>query len=102
MRARLYSIQKLVEELLYQFPDTRNSDALLYLMVCKAIKPNSDKLPLEKILLERENLGLPKYASVGRARRKLQEYNSELRATENVIDGRYEEYKEYKKYALEG
>lgn len=100
MGARLFDTHKLVEELLYQYPDTRNSDALLYLIVCKAIRPESAKLPLERVLLEREALGLPKYASVERSRRKVQAEHEELRATEKVTDARYENYKEYKDYAL--
>lgn len=100
MGVRLYDTHKVVEEMLYNYPDTRNSDALLYLIVCKTIRPESAKMPLERVLLEREELGLPKYASVGRARRKLQAEHEELRATEKVIDGRYENYKEYKEYAL--
>lgn len=98
MGARLYDTHKLVEELLYQFPDTRNSDELLYLIVCKAVCKGADKLPLERVLLERSNLGLPNYASVERARRKIQRENPELRADEAVEDKRYEEFKEYKEY----
>lgn len=101
MGARLYDTQKIVEEMLYNYPDTRNSDALLYLIVCKTIRPEAVKMPLERVLLEREELGLPKYDSVGRIRRKLQSDHEELRATEKVTDGRYENWKEYREYALE-
>lgn len=100
MGARLYDTHKLVEELLYQFPDTRNSDALLYLVVCKSVRPDTGKLPFERVLLEREALGLPNYASVERARRKVQADNPELRANEEVTDERYKNYKEFKEYAL--
>ena len=99
MGARLYSTEKLVEEMLYQYPDTRNSDALLYLIVCKAVRPESAKLPLEKVLLNREDLGLPSFKTVERNRRMLQRLNPELRASEKVEDARYENWKEYREYA---
>lgn len=100
MGARLYNTEKLVEKLLTTYPNTRDSDALLYLVVCKAIRPELAKLPLERVLLERDTLGLPKYASVERARRKIQANNPELKGTEKVTEGRYEEWKEYREYAL--
>lgn len=100
MGARLYDTERVVEELLTTYPDTRDNDPLLYLMVCKLHSPHIAKLPLERVLLERKELGIPSYTSVGRARRKLQSEREELRATSEVIDGRYENWKEFREYAL--
>lgn len=102
MGVRIHDVHKTVEEVLIQYPDTRNSDDLLYLMVCKCKSPSYAKLPLERALLERKNYGIPTYASVDRARRKVQAENPELRGSDSVTDARYENYKEYKEYALEG
>lgn len=87
--------------MLQQFPDTRNSDELLYLVVCKAICPRSAHITFEKMTLEREAMGLPKFITVDRARRKIQAANPDLRASKDVEDKRFENYKAYKEYALE-
>lgn len=101
MGARLYNTEKIVEEMLYKYPDTRSSDDLLYLTVCKHVSPNLAKMTLENALLQRNNFDLPNYKSVERSRRKLQAKNPELRANEKVEDMRYENWKEYREYALE-
>lgn len=100
MRVQLHRVDKLVEETLRTYPDTRNSDALLYLVVCKTLVPNSTQMTLERVMLQRNELGLPNYETVGRCRRRIQAKNEELRADSKVTDVRYENYKEYRDYAL--
>jgi len=94
----IYSVDSIVRKILSECPDTRNSDALLYLTVCKQINPAFTKLPFEKVLLERKQLGLPNQATVGRVRRKIQEHTKELRGTATVTERRYENFKTVREY----
>lgn len=100
MGARLYDTHKIVERLLNDYPDTRNSDDLLYLIACKDICPSMANMPFENVILNINKLGLPKYKSVERTRRKIQAEKPELRATKEVEDKKYENWKEYREYAL--
>lgn len=100
MGARLYNTHKIVERLLQAYPDTRDNDELLYLKTCKAIRPDMANMTFENVILDLKVMGLPKYKSVERARRKIQKDNPDLRASEEVQEMRYEEYKNYKEYAL--
>lgn len=100
MGARLYDTQKVVEQLLIQYPATRNSDDLLYLMACKKVYPAMESMSFQNVILNINNMGLPKYKSVERARRKIQAEREELRANKEVEDKKYENWKEYREYAL--
>lgn len=94
----IYNVDTIVRKLLADYPETRNSDSLLYIAVCKQINPAFVKMPFEKVLLERKQLGLPKQATVGRARRKIQEHNKALRGTATVTDRRYDNFKTVREY----
>lgn len=94
----IYNVDAIVRKVLAESPETRNSDALLYVTICKRINPNFAKLPMEEVLLNRKAYGLPKIASVGRARRKIQEHTEELRGTATVTDRRYENFKTVREY----
>lgn len=97
----LTKLHFIVGEMLVKFPETRDSDALLYVKICESINPIACNMPFAKVLLNRKDYGFPNYESVGRIRRKLQEHNPLLRADATVEDGRYENWKEYRAYALE-
>lgn len=85
---------------LEQHPNTRNSDALLYLKVCELNNPIACTLPFVQVMKKRKELGLPDYESVGRVRRKIQAEREDLRATDEVTDQRYENWKEAREYAF--
>lgn len=82
--------QKLVKEILEKFPQTRNSDMLLYYYVCLEIDRTILKLPFWLVLLDMKSYGLPPIESVGRARRKLQQMFPELCSDPEVKAGRME------------
>lgn len=102
----LYKLTELVENLLTKFPDTRNSDNLLYYYVIKDIGRSKnvdiDNMSLPMFLLHMKDYGLPSIESVGRARRKCVEKNPKLAGSETVQVGRELKETEYRRYARGG
>lgn len=96
----IYKVHDLVEVILEEDPQTRNSDMLLWLRACQKSNPIACALPLEKAIVDRKALGLPKPETVGRARRKIQAERPELRAIKEVEDARFENFKTVRKYAI--
>ena len=80
--------QKLVKEILEKFPQTRNSDMLLYYYVCLEIDKTILKLPFWLVLLDMKSYGLPPIESVGRARRKLQRKERRANLPVNPLQSR--------------
>ena len=84
----LKSTRKLVQDILTNFPQTRNSDSLLYLKVLQNIAGTKD-INLEKITIPTFLLGLgdspfPCFETVRRSRQQLQEKHPELKSNETV------------------
>ena len=98
---RIRQVSEVVEDVLKADKSARNSDIVLYLKVCKRMNPAVSGLAFETVLMNLNDFGLPKPESVGRARRKIQSINADLRADEEVTDGRYEAFKEVIDYATE-
>ena len=69
----------LVEKMLKIHPDARDDDFRLYGWVCKEICPQIMDLPFKQVLWQNNQLGLPSYETVTRARRKAQEQHESLR-----------------------
>ena len=95
---KFMKLQEFVQPILEADERTRNSDDVLYFQVCTKLL--GDNLSLKHVLLNRKDLRIPSYESVGRARRKLQEENPELRACERVQELRAEKEAEYKAMAV--
>lgn len=93
---RMKKLQKDVAEILTSKPETRNSDTKLYLEILKKINPTFVNQPFCEVF---GNKNLPKYDSVSRARRKLQELYPCLRADSNVEAAREVAELEYIEYA---
>lgn len=96
---KLNQLHPRVEKMLINFPETRDSDALLYVKICESINPIACNMPFSKVVLNRKEYGFPNYESVGRVRRKIQETNPLLRASLMVSVGRFESEAEYYEYA---
>lgn len=98
-------ITKFVREALACNPATRNSDSYLYYVICNAkLKANGydiSKVTLADALLNREELGLPIYESVRRARQKVQASNPDLAGTDEVEAMRAIHEEAFRKYAKE-
>lgn len=96
----VYKTQDVVKNTLIKYPETRNSDNVLYVRVCNLINPRACTYSFSYVLQHLSELGLPKVETVRRTRQKIQAENPELRASDRVTDGRYENYKVMKEYAL--
>ena len=86
------NVTKMVEEILTDNRNARNSDDYLYYTVCHKIACDR-RIPLEQLnaeffLLNRSQLGFPNHETVRRARQKLQHDNPNLCA-----DGKVEAYR---------
>ena len=91
-------IEVKVEHVLYAYPETRDNDAVLYECICSQYYGlNTDTISLHDYLIQRNELGYPKWESVTRARRKVQEANPDLRAA--TYEARHAKQEQYRAYA---
>lgn len=100
---QLQNTTKIVENILIQDEQTRSSDGLLYIKVLEAISNersiNYLIMPIPVLLTDLKKLDLPSIETVGRARRKIQSKNPELKATKEVEKFREEREELFKEYA---
>ena len=81
---RLTTTTKLVKSILENNPNTRNSDSLLYIEVCKKLNPEVEHWLFFDVLRNQSELGLPSIETVGRCRRKVVEAYPELSGCSDV------------------
>lgn len=74
----------LVKEILEQVPDTRNSDMLLYYMVCYKKNITTLGQPFGYVIMNLKSLKLPPFESVRRSRQKIQSIYPELAGSDEV------------------
>lgn len=94
--ARIMKVQKMVHNALIDNEVTRTDDFLLVLEVLKNYV--TTEMSVETVLEHHIELGVPSFASIVRARRKLQAKYPEL-INETAKKIRAEEEKEFKAYA---
>lgn len=97
MNKEFKQTKKIVKNILNEYPQTRNSDNLLYLTVIETIGKGNIEKPISEILLNLEELGLPCFETVRRTRQKLQVEFPELQACDKVQDFRTEREEEFRK-----
>ena len=95
--ARIMKVQKLVHNALIDKPETRTDDFILVLEVLKNFVTTD--MSVEAVLEFHRELGVPSFASIVRARRKLQTKYPEL-INAKAAQVRAAEEKEFKAYAL--
>ena len=95
--ARISKVQPIVHNILIDKPETRADDFLLVLEVYKHFV--SGEMSLTTVFEHHIELGLPSFASVVRARRKLQRKHQEL-VNETAAEIRAQEETEYRAYAI--
>lgn len=99
----LNTTTNLVKGILEEYPDTRNSDNILYVRVCEQIGRehgiNINKMSMPFFLLNLKDYNMPQYETVGRCRRKLQAEYPELQADANVEAQRELNEADFKAYA---
>ena len=103
MISELKTTTALVQAILIEKPDTRNSDNLLYSEVLEYIGQaegvNIGRMAICDVLRNMKHLQLPTIETVGRCRRKLQEKYPELRSSVEVAVIRSEREGVFKEYA---
>ena len=95
----LKNVEDIVRDILMDFPAARNSDDVLYFMVCKSINAISINLPFGDIVLNRKRHGFPAYASVARAGRNVRRLHPELSGKDDVEGHRKENEAAFKEFA---
>lgn len=102
----LTNASALVKDILTEEPAARDSDNLLFYLVCKKILAdhgkNIDTIEFGKVFLSLHQYGLPQFETVGRVRRKLQQTFPELQSSSDVRNGRMNHCDNFKEYAMEG
>lgn len=93
-------IENATDRILKEFPEARNNDHLLYVYLCESINPIVCQLSFSTVMRRRDEFQLPKFSSVSRARRKLQERNPALRGDKEVQQCRKELEKEFEAWAV--
>lgn len=95
--ARIAKVQPMVYNALMDKPETRADDFILSLEVYKHFV--NIEMSLATVFEHHIELGLPSFASIVRARRKLQRKYPEL-VNETATEIRAQEETEYRSYAL--
>lgn len=96
----------LVWEVLLSSPAARNSDNILYSLVCERRLQEKgltlDKISFKEGLLAQKEYNLPNFETVRRTRQKLQAQFPELTGAKNVTEARAKREKVFRRYAREG
>lgn len=99
---RIGKIHPVVVDILQRNPLTRGSDDLLYIEVVRELAdPHILSMSFEKVFQYRARLGLPSMETVMRTRRKAQERDESLKPSENIIEKRFENWKDVREYVSE-
>ena len=92
---KIRQTKEIVEKILNEKPETRDSDALLFIEVIRSIDPEAVNLPIYKLMPRCTDEGdLPPFETMRRTRQKIQEQNPNLRGSKEVES--YRAYKEHK------
>jgi len=76
---------RIVEKALQEMPETRASDDLLYVAVCREINPFSVGYSFADVLTNRKAWDIPPFESVRRSRQRLQAEHPEYRPSDDVV-----------------
>ena len=96
----LFKIEDLVIEILMADSAARNSDDALYFKVIQRINSEALDAKLGHILTGFNAYNLPRFATVSRARRKVQAQRPELCGDKKVSKGRQEKAILFEEYAV--
>lgn len=97
----LKNTENIVRAILQDVPEARNSDNILYEEYINKVNPWVLIRPVREYLLYFSDLGIARFETVARVRRKLQETEPNLRGVEQVQKWRKENEKEFRTYAKE-
>ena len=94
--SEIKKVTPMVKEVLIKSVKARNSDAYLYCKIIEKISKGASERPFKEVIAD---VDLPKYDTVTRIRRKLQEKNPNLQGSDRVRDYRTENEEAFRKYA---
>lgn len=94
--SELKRVTPMVKEILIKSVKARNSDAYLYCKVIEKVSKGASDRPFKEVIADTE---LPKYDTVTRARRKIQNSHPELVGSERVRYYRWANEETFRKYA---
>ncbi len=102
----LTNVSALVKNILTENPAARNSDNLLYYLVCKKVLADHgkriDTMGFGNLFLSLHKYGLPQFETVGRVRRKLQQTFPELRCSPAIAMTRTSNRDAFTDYGKDG
>ncbi len=102
----LTTVSALVQNILVNEPDSRNSDNLLFYLVCKKLLADQgediETMGFGKLFLSLKGYGLPQFETVGRCRRKLQQEFPELHCSPAVAMTRASNRDAFTAYGKDG
>lgn len=96
---KIKKVENIVRSILEDYPDARNSDNILYELVVSKTNPDVLHMPFKDYLIYFKDYNLPRFETVARCRRKLQEQEPHLRSVEDVRKWRKENETEFRNYA---
>ena len=93
------TLEEHVENILFAYPETRDSDELLYAKFLSVDNSfDFSNISAIEFFKTRKYTGVPPFSSVGRARRKIQEQHPELRGSKQVQKARKDLEEKYREY----
>ena len=92
-------ISEIVEEIMKNSLESRNSDSMLYAMVCEKLNDNVKKYSFSDVMRNRIYFGLPDYETVRRCRCKIVAKHKELSCLPGVRTKTGKKHKPYIDYA---
>lgn len=98
-KKELMTLKNLVKDILEQIPETRNSDMLLYFVICNRKNATALDMPFGTVILGLDEYNLPPFESVRRARQKAQAECPHLAASDVVELFRSENEEIYRDFA---
>ncbi len=95
----LIETSKIVKELLENCAPTRDCDNLMIAMVIKRKNPDALNMSFLDVLMNYDELGLPTFETIRRARQKTQAEHPDLKGSEKVQSFRNINAEIFKEYA---
>ena len=77
-------IEESVERVLKEYKEARGNDDVLYVLVCEDFYTGIKEFKFGIVMRYRQDLNIPSYSSVSRARRRLQAEHEELKPSEKI------------------
>ena len=102
MKKSLNTTKALVKSILEKVPETRNSDMLLYFVICDMKNASALELPFGAVITNLDKYNLPPFESVRRSRQILQAAIPELASSPEIETFRTENEKIYENFSRSG